>query len=191
MRPRDNTLINPPEKLNDYETALIGRIKQYGWQTTSVAVAADGSASFSYTTGFCHTTGQPEVLVFDFPHQLAHNVFGQMMRRTRAGDVFPVGVPVDGILSGEPVYLFPIRPEMAMKYLRSSHWFYCRTDFPAIQLVWRDCAGLFPWQTGCDISVAELQPDLSFNGWQQEIVVRGTRQRQALKRVLSCTNGPG
>jgi hypothetical protein len=170
MQHLDNLLTTPPDTLTGYESGLLGRITEYGWQTTSVSKAADGRPGFSYTTGFCHTVGRPEVLVFDFPHSLAHNVFGQMMRRARAGDVFPVGAPNDGILSGEPVFLFPIRPEMAAKYLRSSHWFYRRTDFPATQLVWRDRAGLFPWEQGCDPSLAALQPDLSSQGWRQEIV---------------------
>lgn len=107
--------------------------------------------------------------MFDFPAQLSHDVFAQMIRRAREGQQPQIGRPIEGILSNEIVYLFPIKRVACATYLRSSEWFYRRTKFPAVQLVWADAAGRFPWESDFDEEFATRQPDLSERGWLREI----------------------
>ena len=142
----ETALDDPAGVLNEYERNLVVQIRERGWQTTSVGGDDDGPA-FSYTTGFWWSAQGAEVLVFDFPRDLAHDVFGQMMGELRSGRTFPVAEPVPRILAGEDVYLFPIRPEAVAEHLLSSRWFYKYRDFPVVQLVWSD-QGRFPWETG-------------------------------------------
>lgn len=160
---------DPPATLKAYETDLIERVQEHGWQTTSVHADDHGDPAFSYTTGFWLTVDQPEVIVFDFPPRLSHDVFGQMMRKAREGQRFPIGKPIENILSNEAIYLFPITREAAVEYLRSSQWFYKQTEFPAFQLVWADRAGRFPWNSDFDVALAKLQPDISVRGWEDEL----------------------
>ena len=127
---------------------MVAKVRRYGWQTTSVEGQDGGDPSFSYTTGFWLTVDQPEVIVFDFPPQLSHDVFGQMMKRARGGSRFPTGTPLDGVLSDERLYLFPVKREARVKYLRSSDWFYKGGEFPVVQLAWPDAGGKFPWEEG-------------------------------------------
>lgn len=167
-------ITDPPSSLKPYEVDLIGRIQEFGWQTTSVGSNDNGDPAFSYTTGFWLTLDQPEVIVFDFPPQLSHDVFGQMMRRARAGDRFPLGQRIEGILSNEAVYLFTVGQAAGAHYLLSSDWFYRRGQFPAVQLVWSDGRGHFPWEDGYDALLAKLQPDLSVKGWRNELGAAST-----------------
>lgn len=148
---------------------LIARVEDYGWQTTSVGSDDNRDPAFSYTTGFWHTVDQPEVIVFDFPPQLAHDVFAQILEKMRTGHQFLLGRPVEGILSNELVYFFRVRRDAGAKYLRSSDWFYRGTEFPILQLVWADGLGRFPWEFGYDQALAQLQPDLSERGWIEEL----------------------
>ena len=168
MPPVPTVITDPPTSLKSYEVDLIGKVQDFGWQTTSVTSDDNGDPAFSYTTGFWATVDHPEVIVFDFPPVLSHEVFGQMMRRAQAGDCFPIGQAIEGILSNETVYLFPVSQEAAAHYLRSSDWFYRREQFPSVQLVWGDGSGRFPWERGFDASLAKLQPDLSPKGWSNE-----------------------
>jgi hypothetical protein len=163
----ETVLDDPTDSLKDYEKELIARVGEHGWQTTSVL--GGEAPAFSYTTGFWVTLGSPELLVFDFPPQLAHDVFGQVMRERRSGRELPMGEPLSGILGGESVYLFPVKPSAAAEYLRSSHWFYKWSEFPTVQLVWCDREGRFPWQDGFDGELATRQPDLSEKGWLAEL----------------------
>ncbi|WP_430419479.1 DUF4262 domain-containing protein [Phenylobacterium sp.] len=163
----ETALDDPVAILNDYEKNLVAMIREHGWQTTSVGEYDDDPA-FSYTTGFWWSSQGAEVLVFDFPPDLAHNVFGQMMAELRSGRTFPVMEPVPRILAGEDVYLFPVRPEAVATHLLSSRWFYKQHDFPVVQLVWSD-QGRFPWETGFDATLLNRQPDLSPRGWAAEL----------------------
>lgn len=163
----ETVLDDPTDTLKDYEKELIERVAEHGWQTTSVLGREE--PAFSYTTGFWFTLGKPELIVFDFPPQLAHDVFGQVIRELRSGRDMPVGTALSGILSGENVYLFPVTPSAAAEHLLSSQWFYKRSAFPTVQLVWADGRGRFPWQDGFDDELVARQPDLSANGWLAEL----------------------
>lgn len=157
---------DPPQKLSDYECKLVEQVRKYGWRSTSVA---DSDPAFTYTTGFWLTLQQPEVIVFDFPSDLAHDVLGQMFRELQRGRVLPTGEPLEKLLGGERVYLFPVKEPAVSQFLRSGHWFYKKATFPCLQLVWPDAAGRFPWEDGFDATLADLQPDLSATGWKNEL----------------------
>lgn len=159
-------LDDPAEDLNDYEKKLVAMVRERGWQTTSVH--GDDEPSFSYTTGFWWRAQAAEVLVFDFPPDLAHDVFGQMMRELRSGRTFPLAERIPRILAGEDVYLFPVKPEAIAEYLLSSRWFYRYREFPVVQLVWSD-KGRFPWEAGFDENLRGRQPDTSPRGWATEL----------------------
>ena len=169
MPPSTTVISDPPANLKTYEVHLVETVREHGWQTTSVGLDRNGDPAFSYTTGFWFTVDQPEIVVFDFPPQLAHDVFAQMIAKMRTGHRFPIGQPIEGVLSNEATYLFPVRRDIAVNYLRSSDWFYRKTDFPTVQLVWADGAGLFPWEVGFNDTLAPLQPDLSELGWMSEL----------------------
>jgi Domain of unknown function (DUF4262) len=167
MAPTKTVLDDPNDNLRDYEIELVERVREHGWQTTSVLGGEE--PAFSYTTGFWFTLERPELIVFDFPPQLAHDVFGQTMRELRSGRELPMRVPLSGILAGEDVYLFPVSRAAADQYLLSSRWFYKGSEFPTAQLVWSDQQGRFPWQEGFDEALAIRQPDLSELGWLSEL----------------------
>lgn len=169
MPPSTTVISDPPSNPKAYEAELIRHVQEHGWQTTSVTSDDNGDPAFSYTTGFWLAVDQPEVIVFDFPPQLAHDVFGQMLEKMRAGHQFRVGQPIQGVLSNEAVFLLPVKREASVKYLRSSKWFYRGTGFPTVQLVWADGAGLFPWERDYNEALVKLQPDLSDRGWIREI----------------------
>ena len=155
-----------PDRLNTYERDLLRHVRRFGWQSTHVGADPDtGMPAFTYSIGFWASQGQPEVLVFDFPAGLAHDVMGTIHRRRAAGDTLPTGRPIPGILSGEEVCLLPVDPDQAEAHLRSCHWFYREAAFPALQLVWPDPAGRFPWEDGFDTRLAARQRDLTATGW--------------------------
>jgi hypothetical protein len=163
----ETALDDPVEVLNDYEERLVATVRKHGWQTTSVASDDEGPA-FSYTTGFWWSAKSAEILVFDFPPNLAHDVFGHMMSELRSGRTLTVAEHLPRILAGEDVYLFPVKPEVVSEYLLSSRWFYKQRNFPVVQLVWSD-QGRFPWEAGFDSTLLSRQPDLSPRGWAAEL----------------------
>jgi hypothetical protein len=54
-----------------------------------------------------------------------------------------------------------IHPTQYDEYLGYANWFYQTSSFPALQCVWPDKQGRFPWQAGFPTGLARLQPVLS------------------------------
>ena len=150
----------PADDLSDYGRGMLDDIRRHGWRTTHVT----GAPGFSYSTGFWHSLRKPEVLIFDFPAQLAHDALGTIYRKSKEGTEFPEGAPAPGILSGEPVWLEPMSDAAITQYMKSVGWFYRGTLPPCLHLIWPDRAGLFPWDAGFAVRMAGLQPDLGQGG---------------------------
>ncbi|MFD1157274.1 DUF4262 domain-containing protein [Roseovarius aestuarii] len=167
MKPEQTALSDPADDQNDYERELVAQVREFGWRSTHVQTKEEASPSFTYSTGFWLTLQAPEIIIFDFPGTLAHDVLGQIFREIQGGRDLRTGLPTKGILANEEVVLLPVRQSAAPEYLVSSIWFYKGAQVPCLQLVWPDSNGLFPWQTGFDNRLSGRQLDLSDEGWSQ------------------------
>ncbi|GAA0327403.1 hypothetical protein GCM10009087_42080 [Sphingomonas oligophenolica] len=154
----------PASALNDYERDLVADIRQHGWQGTHVC-AGDDQPGFSYSIGFFLRAKLPEILIFSLPANVAHSILAHIFEKAADGYVPPVGVAVSDLMVGYDCYFFPIAATAYREYPLSSTWFYRGTDYPCLQLVWTDEAGLFPWQPGFNERFRDDQPDVSADGW--------------------------
>lgn len=140
-------------KLNDRIENLI---TQYGFTVMSIFAAEgddDPSPPFSYTVGL-GDKGLPELIVFGLPQEVAHGIISNA-----------VDLLIDGKLKlGEPaseignLALFPqlIATDVAGDYIfQANHR--AGTLLPAIQLVWPDSDGKFPWEQEFDQELAAYQ----------------------------------
>jgi hypothetical protein len=50
-------------------------------------------------------------------------------------------------------------------HLGWSRWFYAGDAFDCWQLIWPDKQSKFPWESGFDSNLLDLQPDLSAGHW--------------------------
>jgi len=154
----------PDTDLDDDERDFLDKIREAGWFRTQVDADADGPG-FSFTTGFWANVGQPEIIAFSLKSETAHAIFWTLFDRVNAGESLPVGVPVEDVVARLNVMLLPVAKRHYPEYLGWSSWFHRHRDFPCLQLVWPDRAGLFPWQAGFDEAFRHDQPDLSEGGW--------------------------
>ncbi len=153
---------------NDYEKNLVEKVREYGFFIPYVV--DDGPTpnfrqSFGYTVGLWRSWQVPEVIVFGLPSDNCQGMLSEIADRAAAGTPVPTGKRVSDVATGLDIALLPIRPAEKLAHLRSARWFYGQDDFPAVQLVWPDTQGLFPWQDGFDARFANDQPDLSPTGW--------------------------
>ena len=165
MTTMQTTFDDPPSSLNDYELNILSQVEKFGWNSTHVSSDGPGQPSFTYSTGFWLTQGQPEVILFDMPSTLAHNVLGAIFDKQSDGRCFETEKPVTGILSDEDVYLLPVQKAAVSEYLLSTEWFYKGSHFPCSHMIWPDRSGRFPWQSKFETKLLSLQPDISKNGW--------------------------
>ena len=168
MKPITCAFNEPYDTYSDFEHDLLGHLEEFGWRSTHVLADEDGSRSFTYTTGFWYSLRQPEVILFDFPAQLAHYVLGQIYNRVSDGATFPTGHSTPGILPGENVCFLDVRDDARDTYLLSSKWFYKGLGFPCVLMVWPDPQGNYPWHPDFQQNLIGSQYDLTENGWQDQ-----------------------
>lgn len=158
----------PPDALDDGEQSFVAKVRELGWFRTSV-FGDDEGPGFSFTTGFWVNASQPEVIIFSMKDDIAHDVFGDLFRDAKAGKTLPVGERTDAVFANLPAYAFLVARKHYRDLLGWSRWFYGGDDFPCLQIVWPDRAGIFPWEPDFDTEFREDQPDLTERGWANEI----------------------
>lgn len=163
------TALNAPlSALDPGEANFVSQVREHGWFGTHVS-AEDGKPGFSYTSGFWLSVGAPEVVIFSVKSNVAHDIFWEMYRDLKTGMAFPVRRQITGIFGNYKAVLFPIATQHFPTHLGWSRWFYGTDEFPCVQLVWPDKAGVFPWESSFDGRFAGDQPDLSEDGWAASI----------------------
>jgi hypothetical protein len=161
-------LDTPASQLDEQERNFVENIREHGWYRMSV-FADDQGPAFSYTTGFYLKFGFPELIVFSFRSELAHEVLWDVYRDLEAGRRYPVGSRVSDLFGNSNAYLLPVSQKHYATHLGWSRWFYRGDDFPCLQLLWPDRLGLFPWQTGASEDFKFSQPDLTSDGWVKSL----------------------
>ena len=154
----------PANALDPDETSFVASIRENGWFDTSVTGDEKGPG-FSYTSGLWVNACQPEVIMFSIKREIAHDVFWDLYRDAQAGKGLTLGTRTDEVFAELPAYAFPVAKRYYREYLGWNRWLYSGDDFPCIQIVWSDRAGMFPWQAGFDPAFAHDQPDLTESGW--------------------------
>lgn len=153
----------PLDRLDHSERNFVSKVREFGWFSTHV-FPEDGQPGFSFSTGFWVNTGYPELILFGLKRETMHDILDAVHRDLKAGMRPPIGV-ANPDLCTLPTMLFPVDKAHYAEHLGWSSWFYGNDDFPCLQLVWSDRAGLFPGQPGFDDGFKADQPDLSEGGW--------------------------
>jgi hypothetical protein len=155
----------PSDALDAGERRFVGFVRDHGWACTRVIEDEEGPG-FVYSTGFWGMLGLPEVVIFALNPDTAQAVLWDLFRELRDGrEPIRPGRRYDDVFANIPAWFETVDPAHYRAYLGWSGWFYCGWDFPCLQLVWPDPAGVFPWQTGMRPDYDGLQPDLSPAGW--------------------------
>lgn len=155
----------PSEVLDPSEQSFVAKIKDHGWFRTEVFGEAE-KPGFSFTTGFWASAGQPEIIMFGMKGEIVHDVFWDMFQDVKTSGSIPIGRRTDRVFDNLPAYTFLVAKRFYADHLGWSRWFYGGDEFPCVQIVWPDRAGVFPWEAGFDQSFAGDQADLTEHGWQ-------------------------
>jgi hypothetical protein len=148
-----------PKADSEYDEKVLADIKKIGWHHVHVR-AEDGEPSFAYSLGFYANFGQPEIIVFGLPPQIAQQLLNiAAIRFAGAKTAYETYKPYDDIAEGMRIAFIPVDRRHYREYLGYAGWFYAsiKADFPALQMVWPDKQGRFPWEPNYDQSFSRLQ----------------------------------
>lgn len=143
-----------------YEEIVRDHIRDFGWHVT--LIESDGKEpGFAYSIGLYHTFKQPEVILFGLPLEVMHSVINSCGGEFRGGRSLKTGVPLDGFIRDFPVIFREVKKEHYREHFGYGLWFYTGPKFPAIQCIWPDKQGEFPWDPEFERKLIPIQPLLA------------------------------
>jgi hypothetical protein len=145
--------------MNASEQKVLADVEKFGWHVILVPDDASGPG-FAFTIGLFRTYRHPEVIVFGLPQALAHQLLNVIGNDVKSGTRVGAGDRSDKYLENASCAFldFPLRGyEQFLGYAR---WFYEGDEFPALQCVWPDVAGHFPWEDAAADATRTRQPIL-------------------------------
>ena len=113
-------------------------------------------AFYGYSVGFTRSFAFPEVVVTGLEIDLTNSIIATLAKRLGNGERPAFHTPLDVGLA-VPVALRPIPRDTARDLLVFATNFYGSSEFEAVQVVWSDPAGRFPWEAGHRV-VSSFQP---------------------------------
>ncbi len=140
---------DPPPPRDEQDRWLLDTVGRVGWAVIGVPDDEEGPG-FSYSIGLTRTLGHPEVFMMGLRPEVAQQLINLVGEAVRFGERFGPGRRYDGIAEGFPLAFVPVAGRYYDEYLGWALWFYQGADFPVLQCVWPDKAGVFPWEPGYD-----------------------------------------
>jgi hypothetical protein len=148
----------PGESLDAADLSLLANVAQAGYHV--VAGEEDEPWTHAFSVGLFRSWDHPEVAVFGLAQEDLQVAVERVGERVRAGDRFDHGDLADGIVDGRAVAFRRIVPRHYPAYLGHAVWYHGGARFPALQAVWADEAGRFPWDRWFPRELRDAQPML-------------------------------
>jgi hypothetical protein len=146
-----------PEPTSDPDRKVLRDVKAYGWHVLNVG-STDELPPWAFTIGLFHTYGHPEIVVFGLPQEVAHFLLNEVASGVKDGRSVELGEERAGLLEGVGCTFRSVDPRWYRAILGYAGWFYGGTDFPAVQCIWPDREGYWPWEPGFRMDWIPQQP---------------------------------
>lgn len=150
----------PNDSLTDIERGILAEIEQAGVHVVHVEGGGDAPA-YSYSIGLWHSFGQAEVMVFGLPAEVAEDLIQAIADEADEGKHFVADSKHTGLVEDYAVRFFAVGKAFYGEYLREALWAYEDEEFPAVQLVWPDKQGRWPWEDAAREGFRKSQPVLA------------------------------
>ena len=128
-------------------------------------IESDGyNPSFGYSIGLYKGLGHPELIIIGLDYASTVSIINIAKEEIEKGIKFMEGVNYHAFLNDYPVQFIEVKPEYYPDYLGYAQWYNNRSiNFPTLQVVWPDNAGIFPWDLGFNEHFKFKQPLLDRN----------------------------
>ncbi|MBL9076162.1 MAG: DUF4262 domain-containing protein [Planctomycetes bacterium] len=120
----------------------------------------DGPPPHVASVGLWESFGQPEVVVFGLPTEVAAELLESIADEADEGHTFLDGTRHEGLLRDYPVRFVAVPKAHYAACFGAACWAYEGCDFPAVQLVWPDKQGRWPWDPAAREGFRAAQPVL-------------------------------
>ncbi|KQU32056.1 DUF4262 domain-containing protein [Rhodococcus sp. BP-349] len=134
------------------------KIARHGWAVTAVAGSDHEVPDVAYTTGLT-SRSLPELIVYGLPFHLSGSLLHDMASQMVAGLALSSGITIRSATGDEPDIVVIQAVNTADMVVTGALY----SDFTALQLVWPDVDGHFPWEP--EYSICAHHQPLMGVGW--------------------------
>jgi len=151
-----------PQSLSDVIQAHLAQLQnlidEHGWAVHAVEGTSQGRPQFAHTVGFQDAFDHPEVVVYGLPERLSGRILNGLGELIRQGNAPRVETRTPDVISNYDVVFIPVTDPAADDDLIILGAMWEGRQNRAVQLVWPDSDGHFPWNPECDPATAQNQP---------------------------------
>lgn len=141
----------------NFDQEILENIARFGCSVIHIP-AEDDLPPFSFSVGLTKTTAAPELIVIGLRQELAHVIINDYQERLRSGEIFRAGERYAGFLEGFDVMLARVAESFYDEYLGYNLRFYDGANFEALQLIYPNTQGIWPWEHEADAWFRARQP---------------------------------
>ena len=141
------------------EQKILAEIEETGISVVHMAEDAAGPC-YSHSVGMWHSFEQPEVLLIGLEPKMAQALIDLVADEAAEGREFAAGTQCDDLLQGYPARICAVPRQCLPRYFERAMWAYQDGDFPAVQLVYPDKQGRWPWDPNVRDGFRDNQPVL-------------------------------
>lgn len=131
-------------------------VKEHGWFVAKFP-ATDYLPSFCYTIGLWKTYKHPELISFGLTLGTLSSVLNIGGNLVKNGHQIMSNRKSDAFFENGKAFLLEVDPRNIKDYFGYGLW-YNEGSFPAVQIVWPDRIGNFPWEDNYDEEFQYRQP---------------------------------
>ena len=147
--------------LDETLKAADANIAEHGWYGVKFPETED-APGWEHSIGFTERLGKPEIVVFGLDYDVSHGLIWAVFRAFAKGAAYHDRSVASGIIQGYDCQFRDVLPAYFEDYLFTARARHERRGsvypFRALQLIWPDERGIFPWESDCDPGIAALQP---------------------------------
>lgn len=144
---------------------MLARIAEHDYTKVMVQGEREGDVVhpyFTYSVGLWAFHKAPELIVVGPRDRPAAAIVDSYASRVIDGERFTSGQLDYQTPSGLPVLFQKVHPRFYEEWFASAYYCYPRGDFPALQVIWPDKTGQWPWESRWRVGVP--QPVLTPSG---------------------------
>lgn len=119
--------------------------------------------AYAMTIGLWQQYGHPELICFGQSTPTMEAIIRHAVSEIQNGFVIVTDQDNTTLYSPQRTIFLPVDPRSLGDYFGAAIDYYQSRDFKAIQMVWTDANGYFPWEDGFDEQLTYLQPLLDRN----------------------------
>jgi uncharacterized protein DUF4262 len=149
----------PGEPLEEGDLRLLADVAERRWHTL-VCEPRQDRPGHAFSVGLFRVFDHPEVVVLALPRDELVAAVDRIAERVRDGERFQHGDVLDGIAGGRGAAFRTIPPRLYPAWLGYALWYHDGARFPALQCVWSDAEGRFPWDPWYPRDARQTQPVL-------------------------------